>query len=55
MAPSSCLMDTQDPETEMLIFVRIPSGKTIVVEVKAADIIYIVKTKSQNREGIHPD
>ena len=43
----------QRPDT--IIFVNIPSGKTITLEVQSSDTIYSVKSKIQVKEGICTD
>ena len=37
------------------VFVELPSGRTLVVEVQPADVIAVVKTRVQDREGIPVD
>ena len=36
-------MDTEDADREMAIFVRVPSGATIILQVLSSDTIYMVK------------
>ena len=39
-------------DTDMQIFVKLPSGKTITLEVEASDLIATIKTLVKNKEGI---
>ena len=39
-------------DTDMQIFVKLPSGKTITLEVEASDLITTIKTLVKNKEGI---
>ena len=49
------LKEIRSIEIVMKIFVRTPSGNTIILEVHALDIIQNLKDKIQNKEGISPD
>ena len=45
-------MDTQDADREMAIFVRVPSGATIILQVLSSDTIYMVKRFILGQLGI---
>ena len=44
--------EEEESDTDMQIFVKLPSGKTITLDVEASDTISTIKTIVKNKEGI---
>ena len=50
--PSDDELSDPDDDSDMQIFVKTPTGKTITLDVEASDLIATIKTLVKNKEGI---